>query len=225
MNTFKSLFLNKWLSLVFVAVASFVVIGCDGGGGDTGGGGSNDGGVACKSPPLNTNFSGFTASNSLRQEADGIAVFFVDSINSVLIGMTSSGDEVAILMSDIPFSGVFVGAGGIPVSETICDIILGLIDVDGDLDFTNVLLLPATGECRLEEDFSIFALDDFVIFDVPLGFNLRGECDEIVPLDQTTTSGASSKSIDSLNNAMLDKLQQISESRQITEEEGGLLLD
>jgi len=39
MNTFKSLFLNKLFLLVFVAFGSFIVIGCDGGGGDSGGGG------------------------------------------------------------------------------------------------------------------------------------------------------------------------------------------
>ena len=107
MNAFKSLFLNKIFLLVFIAVGTLV--GCDGGGGD----GSNDsdninGGVACKIPPLNTNFSGFTASNSLRQEADGVAVFFIDYINSVLIGMTSSGDEVATLNSDL-YSDLYIG--------------------------------------------------------------------------------------------------------------------
>ena len=49
--------------------------------------------------------------------------------------------------------------------------------------------------------------------------DLRGECLEIASL------AALSESLNSLNKAMLDKLQQIAESRQLAEEEKGLILD
>ena len=47
----------------------------------------------CQSPPLNTDFS-------------DIGVFFVDSVNQILIGVSSNGDVATIVLTDIPDSGV-----------------------------------------------------------------------------------------------------------------------
>ncbi len=131
----------------------------------------------------------------------------------MLIGITSDGETVAILLSDIPFSGAFIGVVGIPLSATVCDIIAGLVDVDGDLDFTDELLLAATGECRLENMFSEFVLEDLVIFGVPLGVDLRGECDEVVPLNEANNN------LNVLSNIMMNKLDEMADSSDLSTKE------
>jgi len=163
--------------------------------------------TACQSPPLNIDFS-------------SIAVIFIDTVNSTLIIMSSDGEVVEIVLADIPDSGVLLALEGNVLSSTVCDITLSQFIEDGIL----FPILGATGQCGLEDNFTFFAVDNLIVFGIPLGVDLRGECVEIVSLDQTTTFGASSKSINSLNNALLDKLQQMTD-RQITKEEKGLILD
>lgn len=180
------------ITLLFVSIAFGTIGGC-GGGGDGGGAVNGDGEVSCESPALNTDFS-------------DTGVFFVDSDNAVLIGITSDGEAVSILLSDIPFSGAFIGVAGIPLSATVCDIVAGLIDVDGDLDFTDELLLAATGECRLQNMFSEIVIEDLVIIGVPLGVDLHGECDEVVPFNEANNN------LNVLSNIMMDKLDEMADS-------------
>jgi len=154
--------------------------------------------LLCQSPPLNTDFS-------------DIGVFFVDLINAVLIGITSNGEVVTILLSDIPDSGVTLGLLGIPISATVCEIMLGTFDL---LETS----FGATGECRLEENSTVFVIEDLFLVGIPFGEDFRGECFAIASF------AAQSESLNSLNKAMLDKLQQMTD-RQITREEKGLILD
>ncbi|MEE9238054.1 MAG: hypothetical protein V3U58_00675 [Thermodesulfobacteriota bacterium] len=166
-----------------------------------------EGTTACQSPPLNIDFS-------------SIAVIFIDTVNSTLIIMSSDGEVVGIVLADIPDSGVLLALEGNVLSSTVCDIILSQFIEDGIL----FPILGATGQCRLENNFTVFAIEDLSVLGIPLGVDLRGECDEIVSLDETVSSGARSESLNSLNKAMLDKLQQMTD-RQITKEEKGLILD
>jgi len=168
---------------------------------------TNDSGVPppldCKSPPLNTDFS-------------DRGVFFIDSVNEVLIGITSDGGVVAIVVFDIPDSGVLLGLEGDVLSSTVCDITLGQFIVDG-MPFPTI---DATGECRLEGNFTVFVIEDLFVAGIPAPADLRGECLEIV-LFRTSSKYL----IDTLNKTMLDKLQKMADDDQITKEESGFILD
>ncbi len=168
---------------------------------------TNDSGVppplVCQSPPLNTDFS-------------DRGVFFIDSVNRVLIGITSDGGVVAILLADIPDSGVLLGLEGDVLSSTVCDITLGQFIVDGMFFPTT----DATGECRLENNFTDFVIEDLFVAGIPAPSDLRGECLDIV-LFRTSSEYL----IDTLNKTMLDKLQKMAGDDQITKEESGFILD
>jgi len=152
----------------------------------------------CQSPPLNTDFS-------------DRGVFFVDSFNAFLIGITSDGNVVTILLADIPDSGAQIGLVGIPTSATVCEIVAGTIDL-------GETLLDATGECRLEGNFTIFVIEDVSIIGVPIPLSI-GECEEVIFF------GARSENLTkTLKNTMLDKLQKMAE-RQTGKEKKGLILD
>jgi len=68
-------------------------------------------------------------------------------------------------------------------------------------------IMDATGACRLEGNFTVFVIEDLVVGGMPLGVDLRGECDQIVSL------GARSESPNALSKAMLheDIIQKMEE--------------
>lgn len=165
MRTIKVL---SYVSVLFLLSFSLVG-GCGGGGGD-----SSDNNVdvgppdsRCEMPPLSSNFS-------------DTGYYFEDSFNSVLIGVTSDGVDVVIVMSDIPDSGARVGAFATPVSSTSCDIYAGVLDTDADFNFQDEQLLQASGECFRLENGSRFQVDNFTAGGVPLGTNLDGQCIDTV---------------------------------------------
>lgn len=199
-------FLNTTFLFIFIALGT--IGGCGGGGGENGSSeieSSTDVAFACQSPPLNTDFS-------------DRGIFFVDSANAVLIGITSDGNLVSILLSDIPDSGARVGVGARTTSANVCEVIAGAVDFDMDLEFTDELFFEATGEGRLEDDFSIFVIEDLEIAGVPLGVDLNGDCDEIIFFED------SSENLTRVNEYMLDKLQGMA-TKEGNEEESGLILD
>lgn len=206
------------LILVIIIIASGTIGGCGGGGdssADNGGGGVAN----CTSPGFTTDFT-------------GDSVFFVDSQNNVLIGLSSNGVVVAILLSDIPFSGALIGLGGVPISASICDILLGLLDVDGDFDFSDEILFNADGNCMLQDGFTEFVLNNLSILGLPLNLNLRGLCDEIVEANQLNNDIDLNNDINKLSNMMFDKLDELDERHIITnkkqsseENTGNLIFD
>ena len=75
--------------VLFVFIALGTVGGC---GGSGGGGGDGDGPPppgACQMPALNTDFS-------------ALLYLFIDGPNNILVGITSTGEIVAIAAADIP---------------------------------------------------------------------------------------------------------------------------
>ncbi len=93
----------------------------------------------------------------------------------------------------------------------MCEIVAGTIDL-------GQTFLDATGECRLEGNSTVFVIEDLVVGGIPLGVDLRGECDQMVSL------GARSESPNALSKAMLDKLQKMA-GKQIRKQKKGLILD
>jgi len=93
----------------------------------------------------------------------------------------------------------------------VCEIVAGTIDL-------GETLLDATGECRLEGNFTVFVIEDVSIIGVPIPLSI-GECEEVIFF------GARSENLTkTLKNTMLDKLQKMAE-RQTGKEKKGLILD
>ena len=175
--------------IIFGFIVFTNIGGCGGGGGN----GSNDNEdideipeFSCQSPPLNTDFS-------------DRGVFFVDTENSILVGITSDGEFIQLVLTDIPDSGARQGLIGEVLSETSCDVILGTFDFDMDFQFNDEILLLTEGKCSLFEDFSIIFIEDLEIAGLPLGFDIEGECDEVIFFDDVT------KDLDSANEIMTRK--------------------
>ena len=159
--------------------------------------------ATCQSFSLNTDFSdrGF---------------FFVDSVNSVLIGLTSNGSDVVVVMSDIPDDGTKIGGFVFQVKDGGCNIASGSVDLDMDGSFNDEKILPASGTCSLESDGTEFVLQDFVLNHVPLGGDLKAICGSIPAPLSFSDKGAEQISIDDLTNALTDAMisfkQELSEN-------------
>ncbi len=147
-----------------------------------GGAGSNNilncenGPPICQSPPLTTNFS-------------NLGVFFVDPVNAVLIGLSSDGFNVVMVLTDIPFNGAAIGIFAFPTSSTHCIVDAAVADLDEDGSFNDEIIVNATGTCDLLLNRTYFLLDNFVFAGIPLGVDLTGECSEILPLNVSAARG------------------------------------
>lgn len=147
-----------------------------------GGAGSNNilncenGPAICQSPPLTTNFS-------------NLGVFFVDPVNAVLIGLSSDGFNVVMILTDIPFNGAAFGVFAFPTSSTHCIVDAAVADLDEDGSFNDEIIFGASGSCDLLLNRTYFLLDNFVFAGIPLGVDLTGECSEIVVLNTATVKG------------------------------------
>jgi Ca2+-binding RTX toxin-like protein len=141
---------------------------------------------SCQSPPLNTNFS-------------NLGIFFLDSVHQILMGLTSDGSNVAIVLTDI--SGALVGALGFPTSGTQCIIDAGIADLDGDGSLSDEFLLSASGNCILQLSRTQLALNNFVLLGVPLGINVVGQCTDVAVLNAVTGRGEPS-SVDDMTEAL-----------------------
>jgi len=137
----------------------------------------------CPSPPLDTDFT------------DQIIVTFIDSVNEVFIAITSDGNVVEIALLDIPDLGTRIFLEANVISSTVCNI------TQVEINFG--MVTAASGDCRLEDNFNVFVIENFVIDGIPLP-SLRGECDE------TSFSETRSENPDNtLKKTMLDKLQKM----------------
>lgn len=114
----------------------------------------------CQLPPLNTDFS-------------DLGFFFIDDFTNVLIGVTSTGNDVVMTLSDIPDSGALLGIfGGVASSDTC---LIDTLVIDD-------LLFPASGLCVRSNNGSTFSVLDFESLGVEL-VDVIGECDTVVPLN------------------------------------------
>lgn len=170
--------------LLFVSLAFMNVGGCGSSG--NGGGGQPTDPPPTQPPPTDppptnppptdpppTNPPPECSAPPLTEDYGDMGVFFVDSVHSVLIGMTSDGNQVAITLSDIPDSGALIGAGANVLSENFCDIFIALVDgVSAD----------AGGTCIRSNIGQTFALNDFDLAGIPLGVDLTGQCFDVVTL-------------------------------------------
>jgi len=114
----------------------------------------------CQLPSLNTDFSDF-------------GFFFIDDFNNTLIGVTSTGSDVVMTLSDIPDSGAIIGIFGGVVSSETC--LIDTLVVEG-------VFFPATGLCVRSNNGSTFSVLDFQSLGVQL-VDVVGECDTVVPLN------------------------------------------
>ncbi len=130
----------------------------------------------CQVPPLNTDFS-------------STGYFFIDESNSVLIGLTSNGENVALILSDIPDSGEVLGLGGSVQGENTSDIFTAL-----DMG----MFINASGKFERMNNGQMLKVNDLVIADIPFGDNLNAECENSVPFDAGQLSIARHKVIEQL---------------------------
>jgi hypothetical protein len=94
--------------------------------------------VSNPSPPLDSDFNGGT-------------VVVVAEGTSNIAGITSNGDEVIIVMED--GDGSLLGLVGSAISGTECEIVMFTKDPSAGFDRAN-------GKCSLEEDGSVFKLEE-----------------------------------------------------------------
>jgi Ca2+-binding RTX toxin-like protein len=162
----------------------------------------------CQSPPLTTNFS-------------NLGVFFVDSFNAILVGMTSNGFDVVLVLTDIPFSGVVLGLDAFATSQTHCIVDLAAFDTDLDGNFNDEIVFGASGICDLPFNRTVLFLDNVVVGGDPLGFNITGECSEVVLLSTTAVKGEQA-SVEDMTAALIEGMSVFAE--EMTEDmknEGG----
>jgi Ca2+-binding RTX toxin-like protein len=168
---------------------------CEGGAGTNSVTNCENGPVICQSPPLNSNFS-------------NLGVYFVDSFNAILVGLSSDGFNVVMVLSDIPFNGALVAVGGFPTSQTHCIVNVGAFDTDMDGDFSDEIVFGASGICDLPFNRTVLFLDNLSIAGVPLGFNITGECSDIQPFD-VSASRAEQGSTDAMTEGLKEGVSRI----------------
>ncbi|HET7290391.1 MAG TPA: calcium-binding protein [Thermodesulfobacteriota bacterium] len=181
---------------------------CDGGAGSNSILNCENGPAICQSPPLTTNFS-------------NIGVYFVDSFNAILVGLSSNGFDVVMVLSDIPFNGALLAVGGFPTSSTHCIITEGAFDTDMDGNFSDEIVFGASGICDLPFNRTVLFLDNLVVAGEPLGFNITGECSEIIVINSATARGEQA-STEAMTDGLIEGMSVISE--EMTEDmrnEGG----
>lgn len=182
---------------VLSALVSVMLLGIYGGCGSSGGGGNNppptdspptqppptnppptqppptNPPTQCQAPPLNTDFS-------------DTAFFYIDTVNAILIGLTSTGDTVVMTLADIPDSGAIIGLFGGNVTSNTCQI---------DTLIVEDVLFPASGQCVRSNNGSTFSVLDFQSLGVQL-VDVIGDCDSEVPLNVTSQRSLDEKLLD-----------------------------
>lgn len=121
-------------------------------------------------PALNTDFS------------DELYLF-VDEAANIGIAVTSTGDDVLILIADIVENPATFVVGGAPFSEDVVFIDYAVIDD---------LIVGANGEGVRLDNGSVFQVNNLSAFGVPFGLDLEGECAEVGILDTSATSALQS---------------------------------
>lgn len=144
---------------------------------------------ACQIPALDTDFS-----------TEGY--FFFDPFTGFTIGVTSTGEDVVIVIIDSV--GDSVGAGAFPISAFACIIDVGII---GEATFA------ASGLCGRSDDATLFLIADFFIGSVEIVNATLGECFAVRPLGTSSVSLESALESDlesiaiRLHNEMIENTQ------------------
>ncbi|MDA2921423.1 hypothetical protein MYX76_18355, partial [Desulfobacterota bacterium AH_259_B03_O07] len=132
---------------------------------------------ACQMPALDTDFS-------------DLGYFFIDAPNNILVGVTSTGEIVAIAAADIVPDPLVIALGATPISANVALI---------DFAIVEDLLFDATGEGVRVASGTIFQVNDLIVDEMPLGFDIEGECFSIEPLARTVE--------ESMNKLTTEKVQ------------------
>lgn len=165
----------KVVSIFILSV--FLGLGIIGGCGGNGGGNNPPPG-ACQMPPLNTDFS-------------DTGYGFVDVVNAIGVAITSTGNEVVMVLTDIPDSGTQLAAFATPVSANQCNIFEGQVINEGQ-----AVDVVASGTCLRLNNGGTLEVNDLVAGGIALGVDIRGDCEVQAPLD-----------IQSLNEAVLNEME------------------
>lgn len=139
----------------------FIALGTVGGCGGDGDGPPPPG--ACQMPALDTDFS-------------DLVFFFIDAPNNILVGVSSTGKLVAIAAADIVLDPVVIALSATPISANVALIDFALVED---------ILLDATGEGVRVASGTIFQVNDLIVAEIPLGFDIEGECEIVEPLVTT----------------------------------------
>jgi len=170
---------------------------CNGGGGSNSISNCENGPLICQSPPLTTNFS-------------NLGVVYIDTFNAILVALTSNGFDVAMVLTDIPFNGAILGLGAFATSSTHCIVDFGVFDTDFDGSLQDEFSFNATGICDLVFNRTVLFLDNVVLAGEPLGFNITGECSEVVPLSTTAVKGER-PSVEDMTSALKEGMSALAE--------------
>jgi len=119
----------------------------------------------CQVPALDTDFS-------------DLLFFFIDVPNNILIGVTSTGEDVIIAIADIIIDPLIIGLFAIPIGPNLAIIDTAIIEG---------LLFLATGDAVRVDNGSVFQIIDLIIADLPLGVDIEGECDSVEPIVTSST--------------------------------------
>jgi len=183
----------RYLTLSFVVTV--MLLGIYGGCGSSGGGGNNPPSTnppptqppptnpptQCQAPPLNTDFS-------------DTAFFFIDAVNAILVGLTSTGTDVVMTLSDIPDSGAIIGLFGGNVTANTCQIDTLIVDD---------VLFPATGQCVRSNNGFTFAVLNLQSLGVQL-VDVTGQCDIVTPLNSTAQRSVEEELVDASINLAIE---------------------
>lgn len=142
--------------------------------------------VSNPAPPLNSDFNGGT-------------VIVVAEATSNIAGITSNGDEVVIVIEDS--AGSLLGLVGLAMSGTECEILMFTKEPSEGF-------YEANGKCSLEEDGSVFKLEQ--VFYAGTTLNLTGQLEDGMSLKSENASVNSSPP--NLSEDLLDFQEDILES-------------
>ncbi|GJM17628.1 MAG: hypothetical protein DHS20C13_29550 [Thermodesulfobacteriota bacterium] len=212
-------------SLMFSFLALFILVGMYGGCGSSGGGNNPP---PTNPPPTNPPPTDPPPTNppptqpppsecqipSLNTDFSDVGYFFVDDFTNILIGVTSTGNDVVMTLSDIPDSGAILGIFGGVTSADTCLIDTLVIDD---------LLFPASGLCVRSNNGATFSVLDFESLGVEL-VDVIGQCDTVVPLG-TAQFSLEENLIDTSSRIAQDLNKELNQRGSDTEENESIISD
>ena len=99
----------------------------------------------------------------------------MDPVNAVLLGLSSDGFNVVMVLTDIPFNGAAIGIFAFTTSSTHCIVDAGVADLDEDGSFDDEIIFEGSGSCDLLMNRTYLLLDNFVLARIPLGADVTGQ--------------------------------------------------
>ena len=142
-------------------------------------------------PGLNTNFS-------------NLLYIFIDEPNNIVIGVSSDGENVAIVAADIIEDPLILGLGAIAVSADLAFIDFALVED---------LLFDASGDGVRLDNGSVFQVNDLIVGDVVFDFDMEGECDSVEAVNVSSA------------NTLRGLTDELSQTRGLDAGESGIITD